>query len=125
VSARIVIYPRVNMGESRKLCLKPLLSRPIPLIVVTSSRRREGPAMGTLLIGIGILLFVVELAKIGAGQSGGFNNVLENFGINFGGSITQVNRQGNVSSTPANSKKDFDWSGVIIAALGVVSAVFG
>jgi hypothetical protein len=30
VSARIVIYPRVNMGESRKLCLKPLLSRPIP-----------------------------------------------------------------------------------------------
>jgi hypothetical protein len=79
--------------------------------------------MGTLLIVVGIVLFVVGLAKIGAGQSGGFNNVLKNFGINFGGSITQVNRQGNVGS-PADSKK-FDWSGVIIAALGVVSAVFG
>jgi hypothetical protein len=81
--------------------------------------------MATLLIIVGIVLFVVGLAKIGAGQSGGFNNVLKNFGINFGGSITQVNRHGNVSSTPANGKKDFDWSGVIIAALGVVSAVFG
>jgi hypothetical protein len=84
-----------------------------------------GPAVGTLLIIIGIVLLVAGLAKIGAGQSGGFNNVLKNFGINFGGSITQVNRQGNVSSTPANGKKDFDWSGVIIAALGVVAAVFG
>jgi hypothetical protein len=75
--------------------------------------------MGTLLIIIGILLFVIGLAKIGAGQSGGFNNVLKNFGINFGGSITQVNRQGDIGS-PANSKRDFDWSGVIIAMLGVV-----
>jgi hypothetical protein len=81
--------------------------------------------MGTLLIIIGMTLFVVGLAKIGAGQSGGFNNVLKNFGINFGGSITQVNRQGNVGSTPASGRKEFDWSGVIIAALGVVSAVFG
>ena len=81
--------------------------------------------MDTLLIVVGVVLFVVGLAKIGAGQSGGFNNVLKNFGINFGGSIMQVNRQGNVGSTPTNGKKDFDWSGVIIAALGVVSAVFG
>jgi hypothetical protein len=81
--------------------------------------------MTTLLIVVGIVLFVVGLAKIGAGQSGGFNNVLKNFGINFGGSITQVNRQGNVGSSPANGKKGFDWSGVIIAALGVVSAIFG
>ena len=81
--------------------------------------------MGTLLIILGIVLFVIGLAKVGAGQNEGFNNALKNFGINFGGSITQVNRQGNVSSTPANSEKDFDWSGVIIAALGVVSAVFG
>ena len=80
--------------------------------------------MGTLLIILGVVLFVVGLAKIGAGQSGGFNNVLNNFGINFRGSITQVNRQGNVSSTPA-AAEGFDWSGVIIAALGVVSAVFG
>lgn len=79
--------------------------------------------MGTLLILIGVVLFVVGLAKIGAGQSGGLNNVLKNFGINFGGSITQVNRQGNVGSPP--NSKGFDWSGVIIAALGVVSAVFG
>ena len=81
--------------------------------------------MGTLLIIIGMTLFVVGLAKIGAGQSGAFNNVLKNFGINFGGSITQVNRQGNVGSTPASGRKEFDWSGVIIAAPGVVSAVFG
>ena len=81
--------------------------------------------MGILLIIIWITLFVVGLAKIGAGQSGGFNNVLKNFGINFGGSITQVNRQGDVGSTRASGKKEFDWSGVIIAALGVVSAVFG
>jgi hypothetical protein len=81
--------------------------------------------MGTLLIIVGITLFVVALAKIAAGQSGGFNNVLKNFGINFGGSITQVNRQGNVGSAAANRKKDFDWSNVLIAALGVVSAVFG
>ena len=76
--------------------------------------------MGTLLIIIGIVLFV-GLTKIGAGQSGGFYNVLKN----FGGSITQVNRQGNVSSTPASGRKEFDWSGVIIAALGLVSTVFG
>jgi hypothetical protein len=81
--------------------------------------------MGTLLIIIGVVLFVVGLAKIGAGQSGGFNNVLKNFGINFGGSITQANRQGNIGSTPASGKKEFDWSGVIIAALGVVSTVVG
>jgi hypothetical protein len=81
--------------------------------------------MGTVLIAAGIVLFFAGLAKIGAGQSGGFNNVLKNFGINLGGSITQVNRQGNVSSTPANGKKGFDWSGVIIAVLGVVTAVFG
>jgi hypothetical protein len=79
--------------------------------------------MGTLLIIIGVVLFVVGLAKIGADQSGGFNNVLKNFGITIGGRTTQVNRQGNVSTTP--EKKGFDWSGVIIAALGVVSAVFG
>ena len=82
-------------------------------------------ALGTLLIIVGVVLFLVGLAKIGASQSGGFNNVLKNLGINVGGSITQVNRQGNVSSPPANGKKEFDWSGVIIAALGVVSAVFG
>ena len=81
--------------------------------------------MGTLLIIVGIALFVVGIAKIGAVQSGGFNNVLKNFGINFGGSITQVNKQGNVGSTPASGKKEVDWIGVIIAALGVVSAVFG
>jgi len=82
-------------------------------------------SLGTILLAVGVVLFVVGLAKIGAGQSGGFNNVLKNFGINFGGSITQVNRQGNVGSSAANGKKEFDWSGVIIAALGVVSAVFG
>lgn len=80
--------------------------------------------MGTLLIIIGMVLFVVGLAMIGGGQSGGLNNVLKNVGINIGGSIKQINRQGNVGSSPANSKR-FDWSGVIIAALGVVSAVFG
>jgi hypothetical protein len=82
-------------------------------------------ALGTLLIIVGAVLFLVGLAKIGTGQSGGVNNVLKNFGINVAGSITQVNRPGNVSSAPASSKKEFDWSGVIIAALGVVSAVFG
>jgi len=81
--------------------------------------------MGTPLIIIGLVLFIVGLAKIGAGQSGGFNNVLKNFGITFGGSITQVNRQGDVGSTPPSGKKEVDWIGVIIAALGVVSAVFG
>ena len=81
--------------------------------------------MAAFLSIIGVVLFVVGLAKIGAGQSGGFNNVLKNIGINFGGSITQVNRQGNVKSTPASSKKEFDWSGVITAALGAVVAVLG
>jgi hypothetical protein len=82
--------------------------------------------MGTLLIVIGMVLFVVGLAKIGAGQSGGFNNVLKNFGINFGGSITEVNRQGNVSSTPANGeglrleRRDHRraWSGLCCLRLG-------
>ena len=64
------------------------------------------------------MLFAIGLAKIGAGQSGGFNSVLKNFGINFGGLITQANRQGDIGSTPAGGKKEFDWSGVIIAALG-------
>ena len=82
-------------------------------------------SLGAILIAVGVALFVVGLAKIGRGQSGGFNNVLKNFGINFGGSITQVNRQGDVGSTRVNGKKEFDWSGVVIAALGVISAVLG
>jgi hypothetical protein len=45
-------------------------------------------------------------------QSGGFNNILENSGINLGGSITTVNRQRDLCSTRVNSKRGFDWSGV-------------
>jgi len=76
--------------------------------------------MSTLLIVVGVVLFLAGLGRIGASQSGGFNNILKNYGVNFGGSIRQENRQDNVRSTTA-----FDWSGVIIAALGVNSAVFG
>jgi len=47
-------------------------------------------SLGTILLAVGVVLLVVGLAKIGTGQSGGFNNVLKNFGIKFGGSITQV-----------------------------------
>ena len=74
----------------------------------------------TILVIIGAVLVVVGLAK--AGQSGGFG--LSNFGINFGGSSTQSNKVGNVTSEATKSGKT-DWSGLGIAAIGLVTAIIG
>jgi hypothetical protein len=77
-------------------------------------------SVNTILVIVGAVLIVVGLAK--AGQSGGFN--LRNFGINFGGTTTQTNKIGNVTTQSAKSAKP-DWVGLAIAAIGLVSAVIG
>jgi hypothetical protein len=74
----------------------------------------------TVLVIIGAVLIVVGLAK--AGQSGGFG--LSNFGINFGGTSTQSNKVGNVTSGAAKNGKP-DWVALGTAAIGLVTAVIG
>jgi hypothetical protein len=74
----------------------------------------------TILVIVGAVLVVVGLAK--AGQSGGFG--LSNFGINFGGTSTQSNKVGNVTPEATKSGKT-DWSGLGIAAIGLVTAIIG
>jgi hypothetical protein len=73
-----------------------------------------------LLIIVGSVLFFLGLAKIGSGQSGGFN--LSNFGINFGSTNTQTIRD--VAPEAVNSKGP-DWVGVAIAGLGFLTALVG
>jgi hypothetical protein len=74
----------------------------------------------TILIIVGAALIVVGLAK--AGQSGGFS--LSNFGINFGGTSTQSNKVGNVTSERARGVKP-DWVGLASAAIGLVTLLIG
>jgi hypothetical protein len=74
-------------------------------------------SVNTILVILGALLIVVGLAK--AGQSGGLS--LSNFGINFGGSTTQTNKVGNVTSEAAKA----DWIGLGIAAIGLVTTIIG
>jgi hypothetical protein len=73
-----------------------------------------------VLIIVGIVLFLLGLAKLG--RSGGFN--LSNFGINIGGKQNQTNRVGNVAPEANKSSKP-DWVGLAIAAIGLVIALVG
>ena len=71
---------------------------------------------------VGVVLFLAGLAKLGSRQSGGFS--LSNIGINFGGSVTQTNKVGDVAADAAKVAKT-DWVGIIIAVLGLLTAIFG
>ena len=71
---------------------------------------------------VGVVLFLAGLAKLGSRQSGGFS--LSNFGINFGGSVTQTNRVGDVTPGAAAAAK-MDWVGLIVAVLGLLTAIVG
>ena len=64
-------------------------------------------SQGTVLIIAGALICLGGLAKLGSSQVGGFS--LKNFGINFGGSITQTSRVGDVSPEAAKTHKP-DWA---------------
>ena len=79
-------------------------------------------SLGTLLVVAGTLILLAGLAKLGRGQGGGFS--LKNFGINLGGSVTQNNKVGNVTPEAAKPNK-LDWSGITIAALGLLTALVG
>jgi hypothetical protein len=72
------------------------------------------------LVIVGIVLFLVGLAKIG--RSAGFD--LRNFGINFGGTSTQTIRTGDIAPAPHKSSKP-DWVGLAIAAIGLLTALVG
>jgi hypothetical protein len=73
-----------------------------------------------ILVIVGIVLFLLGLAKLG--RSGGFN--LSNFGINIGGEQKQAIRVGNVASSANKSSKP-DWVGLAIAAIGLLTALVG
>ena len=79
-------------------------------------------SLGTLLIVAGTLIFLAGVAKLGGNQSGGFS--LKNFGINFGGSVTQTNKIGNITPEAGKEHKT-DWGGIAIAALGALTALVG
>lgn len=76
-----------------------------------------------ILVIVGIVLFLLGLAKLGG--SGGFN--LSNFGINFGGEQNQTNRVGNMApeATAANRSSKPDWAGLAIATIGLLTALVG
>ncbi|MGB6174821.1 MAG: hypothetical protein WBF43_00420 [Methylocella sp.] len=74
-----------------------------------------------LIIG-GVVIFLVGLAKLRSGQTGGFN--LRNFGISIGGKTTQKIEVGNVAPEAAPGKKP-DWTGLAIAVLGFLTALVG
>jgi hypothetical protein len=75
-----------------------------------------------ILIVVGILVFLLGLAKIGSGQRGGFN--LRNFGINFGSTNTQTITTGTEEREKAKSAKP-DWVGLGVAVLGLATALVG
>ena len=79
-------------------------------------------SVGTLLIVAGVLIFVVGIAKMGSHQSGGFS--LKNFGINFGGRVSQTNKMRDVAPTAGRAAKT-DWGGVTIAVVGFLTALVG
>jgi hypothetical protein len=47
-----------------------------------------------------------------------------NFGINFGGSLTQINEGLRLSAASAEPKKT-DWKGILIASISLVTALVG
>ncbi len=79
-----------------------------------------------LLILVGATLFLAGLAKLGRSQSGGFNlrYLLRNVGINFGGTVTQINI-GDKVTPDASKETPTDWVGLIIAVLGLFTAIVG
>ena len=77
---------------------------------------------GTILIIAGVVICLVGLAKMGSHQSGGFN--LKNFGISFGGSTTQNNKVGNITSVPEKPAKP-DLIGLAIAVAGFLTSLVG
>jgi hypothetical protein len=79
-------------------------------------------SQGTVLVIAGALICLGGLAKLGSSQVGGFS--LKNFGINFGGSITQTSRVGDVSPEAAKTHKP-DWGAIAIAAIGLATALVG
>jgi hypothetical protein len=79
-------------------------------------------SINAILIVVGVVLFIAGLAKLGRGQSGGFN--LSNFGINVGSTSTQTNTVGDVTPDGAKGNKP-DWAGIAIAGLGLLTALVG
>ena len=75
-----------------------------------------------LMVVVGAVLFFAGLIKAGSRQIGGFN--LRNFGINFGGTVTQTNKGGNVTPGAEKDSKP-EWIGLAIAAIGLLTAIVG
>ena len=79
-------------------------------------------SLSVALMVVGVALFLAGLAKLGSRQSGGFN--LSHFGLNFGGQITQSTNVRDIGQGETKKTKT-DWAGVAIAALGLLTAIFG
>jgi hypothetical protein len=72
----------------------------------------------------GAVLFLAGLGMIASRQSEGFNLILKNFGINFGGKFKQRIKVGNSPPGAAKETKH-DWVGLAIAAIGLLTALVG
>ena len=79
-------------------------------------------SFGMAFVIVGALIFLVGIYRMGSSQNGGLS--LKNFGIAFGGSNTQNIKVGNVTPETAKALK-FDWIGLAIALIGLVTAIFG
>jgi hypothetical protein len=75
-----------------------------------------------ILIIVGAIAFMAGLLRLRNNQSGSFN--LSNFGVNIGGRNTQINKVGDVTRAADKATKP-DWIGLIIAALGLLTALVG
>ena len=75
-----------------------------------------------ILIIVGAVIFVFGLVRLRGKQTGGFN--LSNIGLTIGSRNTQINKVGDVASGADKGTKP-DWIGLVIAALGLMTALVG
>jgi uncharacterized membrane protein len=89
-----------------------------------TQRGGAGASMSTnaILVIVGAMIFVFGLIRLRGQQTGGFN--LSNIGLNIGSRNTQINKVGDIASGADKGTKP-DWIGLVIAALGLMTALVG
>ena len=77
----------------------------------------SGSSWTFFIIGIALALF--GLLRLGGGAA----FIQRNFGINIGGTQTQINYRSGAPQ-PASEPKKTDWMGLAIAIVGLLTAIF-
>jgi hypothetical protein len=75
-----------------------------------------------ILVIVGAVIFIFGVARLRGSQTGGFN--LSNFGFNIGSGNTQSNSVRDVAPSADKGTKP-DWIGLIVAVLGLLTALVG